>query len=157
MISNGFNDIMDLGLKLQDRVTPSNQLFKGEEPLEDGRLNSSGIFSKIQDNDYIQSELSRITFLHQNDPQGQETNLRNSKIKIDTFPADYDLEGKQNYPTNNLGAIISPIDDSRGFMTSYDAIYIYEILEDKSLDIELIYEGESFLKMWADSPRTGLH
>lgn len=42
-------------------------------------------------------------------------------------------------------------------MTSYDAIYIYEILEDKSLDIELIYEGESFLKMWADSPRTGLH
>ena len=29
-------------------------------------------------------------------------------------------------------------------MTSYDAIYVYEILEDKSLDIELIYEGRYF-------------
>lgn len=28
-------------------------------------------------------------------------------------------------------------------MTSYDAIYVYQILEDKSLDIELIYEGKS--------------
>lgn len=27
-------------------------------------------------------------------------------------------------------------------MTSYDAIYIYEIGEEKQLDIELIYEGK---------------
>lgn len=94
MISNGFNDIMDLGFKLQDRVTPSSQIFKGEEPLDEAKLNSSGIFSKIHDNDYIQSELSRITFLHHNGSQIQEANLRNSKIKIDTFPAEYDLEGR---------------------------------------------------------------
>lgn len=92
MITNGYNDIVDLGEKLQGVGNQKNTQNSQNKALGDKNLNRSGLFSKINDNEYIQNELSRITFLHSNSDLN-ETNLRNCKIKIETFPADYDLEG----------------------------------------------------------------
>ena len=95
MIANGYNDIVDLGEKLQGKKNENKEKnnFSNELGIEESNFNSSAILGKFSDANFIQNELSRITFLHNNDDIGIESNLRNCKIKIETFPADYDLEG----------------------------------------------------------------
>lgn len=92
----------------------------------------SSLFSKIEDEDYVKKELSRITFLYSETGDSASKISSSDNIVMEEYQTELALEG----------ALISPMNKTCGYLTAYNAIYTYVINEEEdTAQTERLYTG----------------